>query len=251
MASDGKKAITGGTVKGSGTTYTNTGIISLPAIIDVVTLLETSKLVSTEVVDASHNTASADGDILINDISVTTVLGHVGNKETIEKNDDHKIPIVASIDVPKKAVKKSVKDGEGVIKSSTRKANGVKDNKSVKTTLKSTTRLSSAKVVTPGVDVNRGRTSRVTGHSGVEIDAKKTDALHKLVKGETSARKDGNGSAPDEDKVKETPSEDETETSAKPGDGNVLVEVHGRDSIHDHAKTNGDHCIQHVTRPRE
>lgn len=114
----------------------------------------------------------------------------------------------------------------------------------VKTRVKLATRLLSAKVVTPGVDVNRGRTSRVSGHSGVDTDAYKADAKPSLVGGETEARKDGLGTLPLEESVKKAPARDEAHTSADPKLGSPLVVVHGRDPIHDHAKTNGDHCIR-------
>ncbi len=67
-----------------------------------------------------------------------------------------------------------------MIKSSERNALNVESPEAVKIAVKLAARLLSIKVVTPGVDVNRGRASRVTGHLGVKANAEKTDAAPKL-----------------------------------------------------------------------
>lgn len=110
--------------------------------------------------------------------------------------------------------------------------------------VKLATGLMSPKRVTPGEDVNRGRTSRVAGHVDVEPDTNKADADPKSEHGETVARRSGVGAEPLEEKVVETPKSDETPASTNSYVGEVKVIVRGRDSIHDHAKTNGDHCIR-------
>lgn len=125
--SGGKKRCTGVTLKGSGTTYLNTVMTSVPTIMDVDTLVETSKKLSSEAAKDSPNTSLADGDILINDIAVAPVLGSRGNEKTILENVDHKVPIRVSVVTREKSAKSTVKDGEGVIKSAERTALGVVD----------------------------------------------------------------------------------------------------------------------------
>ncbi len=92
----GKSRRTGGTVKGSGTTYFNTVITSAPTIIDAKTLLETSLKVSRNDTVNIPNTASADGDILINDTAVASVNGTVDNEETAREGDGPSMPTIVS-----------------------------------------------------------------------------------------------------------------------------------------------------------
>lgn len=86
--------------------------------------------------------------------------------KTIEKNVDHEEPKKVSNHANIISVKKTVGDGEGVIVSPEAKATGVVIKVEVAIPSKLAAILLPIKVVTHGYDVNRGRTSRVSGHLG-------------------------------------------------------------------------------------
>ncbi|MBO7122873.1 MAG: bifunctional glutamate N-acetyltransferase/amino-acid acetyltransferase ArgJ [Treponema sp.] len=254
----GKTVTIGAMCKGSGMIHINMGtmlsFVTTDCAISSAMLQEALK----EVVPATYNCVSVDGDTSTNDTITIMANGTAGNPRIEEKNEDWKIFVQALSALSEVMAKKIAADGEGASRLVECVVNGANDVKSARVLAKEVIASNLVKAAMFGRDANCGRILCAMGYSGADFDPDKTTVT--FVSKEGSERyfekpdqdlfeggesvvvvKDGIGLAFDEEKATRILGRPAVQIVIDIKGGNATAKAWGCDLTYDYVKINGDY----------
>lgn len=238
---DGKVCRVGGMAKGSGMICPNMATTLNFITTDCkITDVMLQKALS-EVVEATYNCLSIDGDTSTNDMALVLANGLAGNAEIAKEDEGYRQFKKALYLVALHLTKMLAKDGEGATKLLVCNVSGVPDEKTARIVAKSVISSPLFKCAMFGEDANWGRILCAIGYADAAFEIDKVGVSLSSKNGVIEVCKNGAGIPFSEDVAKEVLSADEIEILADLGQGEASARAFGCDLTYDYVKINGDY----------
>jgi glutamate N-acetyltransferase/amino-acid N-acetyltransferase len=254
----GKTVTIGAMCKGSGMIHINMGTMLSFVTTDCAISSDMLQEALKEVVPATYNCVSVDGDTSTNDTITIMANGTAGNPRIEKKNEDWKIFVQALSALSEVMAKKIAADGEGASRLVECVVNGANDVKTARVLAKEVIASNLVKAAMFGRDANCGRILCAMGYSGADFDPDKTTVT--FVSKEGSERyfekpdqdlfeggesvvvvKDGVGLAFDEEKATRILGRPAVQIVIDIKGGSATAKAWGCDLTYDYVKINGDY----------
>ncbi len=254
----GKTVTIGAMCKGSGMIHINMGTMLSFVTTDCDISASMLDAALRQVVPATYNCVSVDGDTSTNDTLTIMANGMAGNVRIQEKNSDWEKFVEALSALSEVMAKKIAADGEGASRLIECFVNGAKDEESARRLAKEIISSNLVKAAMFGRDANCGRVLCAMGYSGADFNPDKAtvrflskegaaryfdDPAADLFQGAESVEvvRDGVGLAFDEEKASRILGREAVRIAVQLGDGNACGKAWGCDLTYDYVKINGDY----------
>ncbi len=238
---DGKVCRMGGIAKGSGMIHPNMATMLVFITTDCAITTQMLQKALSEDVKTSFNMVSVDGDTSTNDTVAVLANGLADNPIIASDGQAFDVFRAALRAVTVPLCKMIAKDGEGATKMITCKVQGAATERDAGTAAKAVICSSLVKAAMFGADANCGRILCAIGYSGADVDVDGADVWLSSRAGELKVCENGLGLAFDEEKARETLTEDEITITVRLRDGDASAEAWGCDLTYDYVKINGDY----------
>ena len=254
----GKTVTIGAMCKGSGMIHINMGTMLSFVTTDCDISGDMLEAALRQVVPATYNCVSVDGDTSTNDTLTIMANGLAGNARIQEKNSDWEKFVQALAALSEVMAKKIAADGEGANRLVECVVNGAKDQDAARRLAKEVIGSNLVKAAMFGRDANCGRILCAMGYSGADFDPDKTsvrflskegtvryfdDPAADLFAGAESVEvvHDGVGLAFDEGLATKILGREAVQILVELKDGSAEAKAWGCDLTYDYVKINGDY----------
>ncbi len=254
----GKTVTIGAMCKGSGMIHINMGTMLSFVTTDCDISGDMLEAALRQVVPATYNCVSVDGDTSTNDTLTIMANGLAGNARIQEKNSDWEKFVQALAALSEVMAKKIAADGEGASRLVECFVTGAKDQDSARRLAKEVIGSNLVKAAMFGRDANCGRILCAMGYSGADFDPDKTsvrflskegaaryfdDPAADLFAGAESVEvvHDGVGLAFDEELATKILGREAVQILVELKDGSAEAKAWGCDLTYDYVKINGDY----------
>ena len=255
----GRKTVTiGAMCKGSGMIHINMGTMLSFVTTDCDISGDMLEAALRQVVPATYNCVSVDGDTSTNDTLTIMANGLAGNARIQEKNSDWEKFVEALTALSEVMAKKIAADGEGASRLVECLVTGAKDQDAARRLAKEVIGSNLVKAAMFGRDANCGRILCAMGYSGADFDPDKTsvrflskegaaryfdDPAADLFAGAESVEvvHDGVGLAFDEELATKILGREAVQILVELKDGSAQAKAWGCDLTYDYVKINGDY----------
>lgn len=254
----GKTVTIGAMCKGSGMIHINMGTMLSFVTTDCDISGEMLEEALRQVVPATYNCVSVDGDTSTNDTITIMANGLAGNARIQEKNSDWEKFVQALAALSEVMAKKIAADGEGASRLVECLVTGAKDQDAARRLAKEVIGSNLVKAAMFGRDANCGRILCAMGYSGADFDPDKTsvrflskegaaryfdDPAADLFAGAESVEvvHDGVGLAFDEGLATKILGREAVQILVELKDGSAEAKAWGCDLTYDYVKINGDY----------
>ncbi len=254
----GKTVTIGAMCKGSGMIHINMGTMLSFVTTDCDISGDMLEAALRQVVPATYNCVSVDGDTSTNDTLTIMANGLAGNVRIQEKNSDWEKFVQALAALSEVMAKKIAADGEGASRLVECLVTGAKDQDAARRLAKEVIGSNLVKAAMFGRDANCGRILCAMGYSGADFDPDKTsvrflskegaaryfdDPAADLFAGAESVEvvHDGVGLAFDEELATKILGREAVQILVELKDGSAEAKAWGCDLTYDYVKINGDY----------
>ncbi|MBQ4015399.1 MAG: bifunctional glutamate N-acetyltransferase/amino-acid acetyltransferase ArgJ [Treponema sp.] len=254
----GKTVTIGAMCKGSGMIHINMGTMLSFVTTDCDISGDMLEAALRQVVPATYNCVSVDGDTSTNDTLTIMANGLAGNARIQEKNSDWEKFVQALAALSEVMAKKIAADGEGASRLVECLVTGAKDQDAARRLAKEVIGSNLVKAAMFGRDANCGRVLCAMGYSGADFDPDKTtvrflskegaaryfdDPAADLFAGAESVEvvHDGVGLAFDEELATKILGREAVQILVELKDGSAEAKAWGCDLTYDYVKINGDY----------
>ncbi len=254
----GKTVTIGAMCKGSGMIHINMGTMLSFVTTDCDISGDMLEAALRQVVPATYNCVSVDGDTSTNDTLTIMANGLAGNARIQEKNSDWEKFVQALAALSEVMAKKIAADGEGASRLVECFVTGAKDQDAARRLAKEVIGSNLVKAAMFGRDANCGRILCAMGYSGADFDPDKTsvrflskegaaryfdDPAADLFAGAESVEvvHDGVGLAFDEELATKILGREAVQILVELKDGSAEAKAWGCDLTYDYVKINGDY----------
>ena len=254
----GKTVTIGAMCKGSGMIHINMGTMLSFVTTDCDISGDMLEAALRQVVPATYNCVSVDGDTSTNDTLTIMANGLAGNARIQEKNSDWEKFVQALAALSEVMAKKIAADGEGASRLVECLVTGAKDQETARRLAKEVIGSNLVKAAMFGRDANCGRILCAMGYSGADFDPDKTsvrflskegaaryfdDPAADLFAGAESVEvvHDGVGLAFDEELATKILGREAVQILVELKDGSAEAKAWGCDLTYDYVKINGDY----------
>lgn len=254
----GKTVTIGAMCKGSGMIHINMGTMLSFVTTDCDISGDMLEAALRQVVPATYNCVSVDGDTSTNDTLTIMANGLAGNERIQEKNSDWEKFVQALVALSEVMAKKIAADGEGASRLVECLVTGAKDQDAARRLAKEVIGSNLVKAAMFGRDANCGRILCAMGYSGADFDPDKTsvrflskegaaryfdDPAADLFAGAESVEvvHDGVGLAFDEELATKILGREAVQILVELKDGSAEAKAWGCDLTYDYVKINGDY----------
>ena len=254
----GKTVTIGAMCKGSGMIHINMGTMLSFVTTDCDISGDMLEAALRQVVPATYNCVSVDGDTSTNDTLTIMANGMAGNVRIQEKNSDWEKFVQALAALSEVMAKKIAADGEGASRLVECLVTGAKDQDAARRLAKEVIGSNLVKAAMFGRDANCGRILCAMGYSGADFDPDKTsvrflskegaaryfdDPAADLFAGAESVEvvHDGVGLAFDEELATKILGREAVQILVELKDGSAEAKAWGCDLTYDYVKINGDY----------
>ena len=254
----GKTVTIGAMCKGSGMIHINMGTMLSFVTTDCDISGDMLEAALRQVVPATYNCVSVDGDTSTNDTLTIMANGLAGNVRIQEKNSDWEKFVQALAALSEVMAKKIAADGEGASRLVECLVTGAKDQETARRLAKEVIGSNLVKAAMFGRDANCGRVLCAMGYSGADFDPDKTtvrflskegaaryfdDPAADLFAGAESVEvvRDGVGLAFDEELATKILGREAVQILVELKDGSAQAKAWGCDLTYDYVKINGDY----------
>ena len=254
----GKTVKIGAMCKGSGMIHINMGTMLSFVTTDCDISGDMLEAALRQVVPATYNCVSVDGDTSTNDTLTIMANGLAGNARIQEKNSDWEKFVQALAALSEVMAKKIAADGEGASRLVECLVTGAKDQDAARRLAKEVIGSNLVKAAMFGRDANCGRVLCAMGYSGADFDPDKTtvrflskegaaryfdDPAADLFAGAESVEvvHDGVGLAFDEELATKILGREAVQILVELKDGSAEAKAWGCDLTYDYVKINGDY----------
>lgn len=254
----GKTVTIGAMCKGSGMIHINMGTMLSFVTTDCDISGDMLEAALRQVVPATYNCVSVDGDTSTNDTLTIMANGLAGNARIQEKNSDWEKFVQALAALSEVMAKKIAADGEGASRLVECLVTGAKDQDAARRLAKEVIGSNLVKAAMFGRDANCGRILCAMGYSGADFDPDKTsvrflskegaaryfdDPAADLFAGAESVEvvHDGVGLAFDEELATKILGREAVQILVELKDGRAQAKAWGCDLTYDYVKINGDY----------
>ena len=254
----GKTVTIGAMCKGSGMIHINMGTMLSFVTTDCDISGDMLEAALRQVVPATYNCVSVDGDTSTNDTLTIMANGLAGNARIQEKNSDWEKFVQALAALSEVMAKKIAADGEGASRLVECLVTGAKDQDAARRLAKEVIGSNLVKAAMFGRDANCGRILCAMGYSGADFDPDKTsvrflskegasryfdDPAADLFAGAESVEvvHDGVGLAFDEELATKILGREAVQILVELKDGSAQAKAWGCDLTYDYVKINGDY----------
>ncbi len=254
----GKTVTIGAMCKGSGMIHINMGTMLSFVTTDCAISSDMLHEALKEVVPATYNCVSVDGDTSTNDTLTIMANGLAGNARIQEKNSDWEKFVQALAALSEVMAKKIAADGEGASRLVECLVTGAKDQDAARRLAKEVIGSNLVKAAMFGRDANCGRILCAMGYSGADFNPDKTsvrflskegaaryfdDPAADLFAGAESVEvvHDGVGLAFDEELATKILGREAVQILVELKDGGAQAKAWGCDLTYDYVKINGDY----------
>ena len=254
----GKTVTIGAMCKGSGMIHINMGTMLSFVTTDCDISGEMLEAALRQVVPATYNCVSVDGDTSTNDTLTIMANGLAGNARIQEKNSDWEKFVQALAALSEVMAKKIAADGEGASRLVECLVTGAKDQETARRLAKEVIGSNLVKAAMFGRDANCGRILCAMGYSGADFNPDKTsvrflskegaaryfdDPAADLFAGAESVEvvHDGVGLAFDEELATKILGREAVQILVELKDGSAQAKAWGCDLTYDYVKINGDY----------
>lgn len=254
----GKTVTIGAMCKGSGMIHINMGTMLSFVTTDCDISGDMLEAALRQVVPATYNCVSVDGDTSTNDTITIMANGLAGNARIQEKNSDWEKFVQALAALSEVMAKKIAADGEGASRLVECFVTGAKDQDAARRLAKEVIGSNLVKAAMFGRDANCGRILCAMGYSGADFNPDKTsvrflskegaaryfdDPAADLFAGAESVEvvHDGVGLAFDEELATKILSREAVQILVELKDGSAEAKAWGCDLTYDYVKINGDY----------
>lgn len=254
----GKTVTIGAMCKGSGMIHINMGTMLSFVTTDCDISGDMLEAALRQVVPATYNCVSVDGDTSTNDTLTIMANGLAGNARIQEKNSDWEKFVQALAALSEVMAKKIAADGEGASRLVECLVTGAKDQETARRLAKEVIGSNLVKAAMFGRDANCGRILCAMGYSGADFNPDKTsvrflskegaaryfdDPAADLFAGAESVEvvHDGVGLAFDEELATKILGREAVQILVELKDGSAEAKAWGCDLTYDYVKINGDY----------
>ncbi len=237
----GKVCRIGAIAKGSGMINPNMATMLCFITSDVNITPKMLQKALSDVVSATFNQVSVDGDTSTNDSVFVMANGLSENKLIESENGDYAAFCSALLKVCTQMSRLIAKDGEGATKLIECTVCGAPDLKTARKVSKSVISSSLFKAAMFGADANWGRILCAIGYTEGDFDISKTEVAISSQYGEITVCKDAKHNPYSEDEAAEILKADEITIFADLKQGNSKATAWGCDLTYDYVKINGDY----------
>ena len=254
----GKTVTIGAMCKGSGMIHINMGTMLSFVTTDCDISGDMLEAALRQVVPATYNCVSVDGDTSTNDTLTIMANGLAGNARIQEKNSDWEKFVQALAALSEVMAKKIAADGEGASRLVECLVTGAKDQETARRLAKEVIGSNLVKAAMFGRDANCGRILCAMGYSGADFNPDKTsvrflskegaaryfdDPAADLFAGAESVEvvHDGVGLAFDEELATKILGREAVQILVELKDGSAQAKAWGCDLTYDYVKINGDY----------
>ena len=254
----GKTVTIGAMCKGSGMIHINMGTMLSFVTTDCDISGDMLEAALRQVVPATYNCVSVDGDTSTNDTLTIMANGLAGNARIQEKNSDWEKFVQALAALSEVMAKKIAADGEGASRLVECLVTGAKDQDTARRLAKEVIGSNLVKAAMFGRDANCGRILCAMGYSGADFNPDKTsvrflskegaaryfdDPAADLFAGAESVEvvHDGVGLAFDEELATKILGREAVQILVELKDGSAEAKAWGCDLTYDYVKINGDY----------
>ncbi len=238
---DGKTVTISGIAKGSGMIHPNMatmlGFIMTDAAIDASLLQHMLK----NIVDASFNMISVDGDTSTNDMVLALANGASGVPVEAPDSQAWREFTNGLSYVCQRLAIEIARDGEGATKLITTTVNGAVSLEDARTLARGVVGSSLVKAAFFGEDANWGRILAAMGYSGAAFDPNRVDIVLRSTRGEVTMMQSGAPVPFDESKAATVLAEKEVEVIIRLYEGSGEATAWGCDLTYDYVKINGSY----------
>ena len=231
----GQRVTIAGVCKGSGMIHPHMATLLALSVTDAAIAQPLLQRALRQVVEASFNRITVDGDMSTNDTLAVLANGLAGNEELKTENSPGYAEFLQGLTfVATELAKGIVRDGEGATKFIEVQVRGARTEAEAKQAAMAVATSNLVKTAIYGRDANWGRVICAVGYSGVEVDPNRLsmwfDDLH-LVK-------DGQPYDVDEERALEILSQDEITITVELGQGEAEAAIWTCDLTHDYVTIN-------------
>lgn len=237
----GKTVTIGAVAKGSGMIHPNMGTMLCFITTDCAVTHEMLSAALHEVVPATFNRVTVDGDTSTNDMCVILANGMAENPLIEWKDDSYTVFVKALGELCRLLARGIAADGEGASKLVTCVVHGARSEETAERLAKAVVGSSLVKAAMFGADANWGRVLCAMGYSKAPFRPEYVDVTFTSAVGEILVCKDGAGLDFDEDAAKSILSQDEVIIDVDLHEGSQQAECWGCDLTYDYVKINGDY----------
>ena len=237
----GKTVTIGGMAKGSGMIHPNMCTMLAYVTTDAAISHEMLQKAVSEIVVASFNMISVDGDTSTNDTLLVLANGMAGNDEITAEGADYEKLYEGLNAVCTTLAKEMAADGEGATKLMESIVLGADTKENARILAKSVVCSSLTKAAMYGCDANWGRELCALGYSGVQFDPMKVEMSFKSGDQEILIFKDGAGVDYSEEEASKLLENDHVQIISKMNMGTESATAWGCDLTYDYVKINADY----------
>ncbi len=241
FALDGKTCRIGAMAKGSGMIHPNMATMLSFITTDVAISADLLSQSLRDVVAATYNMVSVDGDTSTNDMVSIMANGLAGNKEITANGTELAIFGAALKEVAAAMAKMIAADGEGATKLIECHVSSAPNEQLAKAIAKSVITSSLVKTAIFGADANWGRILCAIGYTEGDFDVASIDVSISSAKGKIAVCKNGSGIPFSEQAAKEILLEKEIYLDIMMNQGSSSATAWGCDLTYDYVKINGDY----------
>lgn len=238
---DGTICTLGAMAKGSGMIHPNMATMLAFVTSDVNIQVDLLKEALREVVDATFNMISVDGDTSTNDMITILCNGQANNTLIRAKDENYTIFKDALYQIAKHLSLMIAKDGEGATKLLRCVVNHARSLHDARNIAKSVIASSLVKSAMFGCDANWGRILCAIGYSDAQYNPETIDVTFKSEIGEIQVCQSSQGLVFDEDIALQILQTNEIYILIDLHDGTYSSESYGCDLTYDYVKINGDY----------
>ena len=238
---DGKTCTVGGMAKGSCMIHPNKATTLNFVTTDVAISSEMILEAPSELVKATYNCQSIDGDTSTNDMVSIMANGLAGNTPITTENDDYQAFKDALYEVLSNLTRMLAKDGEGASKLLECTCAGAPDLDTAIIVAKSVIRSPLLKCAMFGEDANWGRILCAIGYAEADFDIDKVELHLRSTAGCIKVCENGAGVDFSEEEAAKILHEDEIYIDIDLHQGDVSAKAWGCDLTYDYVKINGDY----------
>ena len=237
----GVDCVLGGIAKGSGMIAPNMATMLCFLTTDAAIAPALLQDALRDVVVATFNMMSVDGDTSTNDTVAIMANGAAGNAPVTEKGADYDAFAAALKTICVQLCRELAADGEGATKLLECRVTGAKTKQDARIVAKAVIESSLLKAAMFGEDANWGRVLCAIGYSGAAVDIHGVETAFESTAGRVVVCEKGAGIAFSEELAAKVLHEKEIVIDIKLSDGSANATAWGCDLTYDYVKINGDY----------
>lgn len=237
----GKVCRLGAIAKGSGMIHPNMATMLLFMTTDAAVSHEVLQKALSEVVPATFNQISVDGDTSTNDTVLLLASGLAGNAPVAADSEDYTVFVAALTKVAEQLCRELAGDGEGATKLLECTVTHAPDLETARAVSKSVIHSSLFKAAMFGADANWGRVLCAIGYTPGDFSIDRTAVRLRSKAGEVFVCENAAYHPYSEEEAAKVLKEDEIQILVDLGCGDAEAKAWGCDLTYDYVKINGDY----------